>query len=73
MDVEQWWNNTESGKMKDPEETFISTTCSTTFSKSTRLVLSWATAARVILLSCGLAMKRVPTSVICWPVKGHFN
>jgi len=41
MDVEQWWNNSEGGKMKDPEETLLSTTCSTTYSKSTRVVLSW--------------------------------
>jgi len=57
MDVEQWWNNTERGKQKDPEETFISTTCSTPYSTSTRLVLGWATAGRVSLLNCGVTMK----------------
>jgi hypothetical protein len=51
------WNNPEKGKTKDPEETFLSTTCSTTYSTSIRLVLSWVTAGSVGRLSCGVATK----------------
>ena len=57
MDVEQWWNKPESGKLKDPEETFVSTACSATNSKSTRLVLSWSTVRRVSRLGYVVAMK----------------
>jgi hypothetical protein len=57
MGVEQWWNKLERSKQKDPEETFLSTTFSITYSTSTRLVLSWITAERQGRLSCGVAMK----------------
>jgi hypothetical protein len=57
MDVEQWWNKHEKGKQKDPEEAFLSTTCSTTYSTSTLLVLVWVTSGRVSGLSCVVAMK----------------
>ena len=52
MDVERWWNKPERAKKKAPEETFLSTTCSITYSTSNRLVLSW-----ISRLSCGVAMK----------------
>jgi len=48
MDVEQLWNNPKRGKEKDPEETCISTTCSTTYSKSTSLVLSWLSQGELV-------------------------
>jgi hypothetical protein len=57
MDVERRWNNRERGKPKDPEETFIRTSCSATYSTSTRLVLRSATSGKVSRLSCGVAMK----------------
>ena len=57
MDVEQLWNKPESGKLKHPEESLLSMTCSTTYSKSTRLVLSWSTVRRVSRLGYVVAMK----------------
>jgi hypothetical protein len=57
MDVEQRWNKPEKGKRKDPEETFLNTTFSTTYSTSTRLVLSWAIAGRVSRLRFGGVLK----------------
>jgi len=57
--VEQWWwwNSPESDKLKDTEESFLSTNCSTTYFKSTRLVLRWATAGRDTILICDVAVK----------------
>jgi hypothetical protein len=63
MDVEQWRNNTQRDKKKDPEEAFLSTS-STTYSTSILLVFSWVTAGRDISLSCVVDMKRFKFSLL---------
>ena len=56
--------NLKRDKTKDPEETFLSTTSSTIYSTSTRLVLGWANAGRLKRLSCDVAMNRFNFSLL---------
>jgi hypothetical protein len=64
MGVQQWWNSggtvveqTWKGQTEGSGGSLSQYDCSITYSKSTPLLLSWATAGRDIRLSCGVAMK----------------